>query len=102
MFREEDGSRIRFLAVAGLMALSLGLGYSLGLNHKLDSPGSMIGLAPSDPDSIILLKRAGKDARAAGDAKTADWLDEASEQGKARLVAWAAVQAHGGKHAASR
>jgi hypothetical protein len=76
----------------------------MGLNHVLDSPANQIRLGPMDPQSIILLKRAGERAREAGDVKTAEWLEQAYDENSNQLLAWATRKAHGtaGVHAAAR
>jgi hypothetical protein len=95
MIKDDNDGRVKVLVFGGMVALALGLGYSMGLNHVLDSPASQIRLGPMDPDSIVLLKRAGERSRAAGDAKTAEWLEQACDEGSNRLLAWARVKAHG-------
>jgi hypothetical protein len=67
----------------------------MGLNHKLDSPASRMMLAPVDPESIAMLRRASEQAREAGDNKTAEWLEQACGYSSERLLAWASSEAHG-------
>ena len=104
MIKDDNDGRVKVLVFGGMVALALGLGYSMGLNHVLDSPASQIKMAPVDPESIALLKRTGERARAAGDAKTAEWLEQACDESSNQLLAWARVKAHGtaGVHAAAR
>ena len=96
MIRDDQAGRLKVVVFGGIVALALGLGYSMGLNHVLDSPASQIRLAPMDPQSIVLLKQAGDRARAAGDARTAQWLDEACGENSNQLLAWATRRAHEG------
>ncbi|MDB5324239.1 MAG: hypothetical protein JWN40_5870 [Phycisphaerales bacterium] len=95
MITDDKERHVKLMMFGGLVALSLGLGYSMGLNHKLDSPANQIKLGPTDPESIVLLQKAGQRARAAGDAKTAEWLDQACSESSERLFAWATAKAHG-------
>ena len=98
MIRDDNDGRVKVLMFGGMVALALGLGYSMGLNHLLESPASQIRLGPVDPESIVLLKQAGERARAAGDAKTAKWLEEACDESSKQMLAWARAKAHGTAH----
>src|SRR3954465_1880551 len=95
MIRDDNGGCVKVLVFGGMVALALGLGYSMGLNHLLDSPASQIRMAPMDPQSIVLLKQAGEQARAAGDVKTAEWLEQACGESSTQLLAWSTRKAHG-------
>jgi hypothetical protein len=101
---KDDTGHLKALVFGGVVMLALGLGYSMGLNHVLDSPGNQIKMGPMDPQSIVLLKQAGERAREAGDAKTAEWLEQACGENSNQLLAWATRKAHGtaGVHAAAR
>ncbi len=95
MIKDDKESRLKLLAFGGVIALSLGLGYSMGLNHVLDSPSNQIKLGPVDAESIVLLRQAGQRAREAGDTATAEWLEQACSDSSDRLLAWASDRAHG-------
>src|SRR5258706_12473600 len=88
MIKDDKGSRLKFLAFGGVIALSLGLGYSMGLNHVLDSPSNQIKLGPVDAESIVLLRQAGQRAREAGDTATGEWLEKACRGSSDRLLGW--------------
>lgn len=92
---KDDTGHLKVLVFGGMVVLAMGLGYSMGLNQMLESPASQIRLGPVDPESIGLLKQAGERARAAGDAKTAEWLEQACDESSKQLLAWATAKAHG-------
>lgn len=94
MFKDDEEPRIKMFVTCGVIALAIGFGYSLGLNHKLDSPANRLPMAPTNPDSLALLEEAAGQARAAGDEETAQWFDKLSAEGKQQMMAWAKHRAH--------
>lgn len=95
MFKDDPDSGMKLLCGGGLVALSLAMGYSIGLRQSLDAPRNVIGLAPVDASSIAVMEQTGEAARAAGDQQTADWLAETVRGQRGMLLSWASDQAHG-------
>jgi len=94
MFRDDEGSRTKMLVTCGLIALSVGFGYSMGLNHRLNSPANLLPMAPTTPDALAVVQDAVNQARAAGDEETARWFETVSAEGKDQMMAWAKRRAH--------
>jgi len=76
MIKDDKESHLKLLAFGGVIALSLGFGYSLGLNHILDSPSNQIKLGPVDAESIVLLRQAGQRARRRGTLRRRNGLSK--------------------------
>lgn len=112
MFTEENNRNVKMLCMTGLVVLALGLGYTIGLRQRLDSPLMALRGASMTPDTIRLLQDAQERAHDAGDAKTEEWLRQCAEDGRKQFFNWATAKAHGRefsvvrdegeRHAASR
>src|SRR5882724_8513907 len=92
---KDDTGHLKILMFGGIVALAVGFGYSLGLNHQSASAENAMRMATITPETILVLDEAGERARAAGDERTARWLKTASAGGRERLFAWATAKAHG-------
>ena len=95
MLKDDRDSGMKLLFAVGLVALSLAMGYSIGLRQSLDAPRNVIGLSPVDASSIAVLEQTGEAARAAGDKRTAEWFAETARGQRGMLLTWASDHAHG-------
>lgn len=72
---EESGSSpARWLVTLGVIVLSGGFGYSLGMQRGMES-GNVTHTTAADATLPYVLEEAGRRARASGDVETAQWFD---------------------------
>ena len=86
----------RAVVTLAVVVLGAALGYSLGVQRGIESVRERRTNLTVDPLMFQILEDAAARARNSGDADTADWLEDAVETNRERVLEWNSEEWHVG------